>query len=117
MRDSLYTIGGFKFAFALAHLLPRAVNARLASRIGLAAYARSPEAQSALHSNLQLVTGLEGAALDALCEENIVNFSRMLADYFLCAGPNGAAKAASLMHHDGGEQHLAAARAPGTGFI
>jgi KDO2-lipid IV(A) lauroyltransferase len=117
MRDSLYTIGGFKFAFALAHLLPRAVNARIASRIGLTAYYRSPEAQAALRSNLHLVTGLNGADLNALCEENIVNFSHMLADYFLCAGPNAAAKAASLLHHDGGEQHLKAARAPGKGVI
>lgn len=117
MRDSLYTIGGFKLAFILAHLLPRAVSRRLATRIGLAAYARSPEAQSALHSNLHLVTGQRGEALDALCEKNVVNFSRMLADYFLCAGTNAAKQAASLLHHDGGEQHLTAARAPGKGVI
>jgi len=41
----------------------------MATRIGLAAYARSPDAQSALHSNLQLVTGLNGAHLDALVKK------------------------------------------------
>ncbi|HSI15857.1 MAG TPA: lysophospholipid acyltransferase family protein [Chthoniobacter sp.] len=117
MRDSLYTIGGFKFAFSLAHLLPRAVNLWLATRIGLAAYQRSPEAQAALRSNLHLVTGLQEAKLDALCKTNVGNFSRMLADYFICAGPNAAKKAAALLHLDGGEQHLAAARAPGKGVI
>ena len=117
MRDSLYTIGGFKFAFSLAHLLPRAVNLWLATRIGLAAYQRSPEAQAALRSNLHLVTGLQEGKLDALCETNVGNFSRMLADYFICAGPNAAQKAAALLHLDGGEQHLAAARAPGKGVI
>ena len=117
MRDSLYTIGGFKLAFALAHLLPRAIDQWLATRIGLAAYERSPEAQAALHSNLHLVSGLQGAELDALCRANVVNFSRMLADYFICAGPKAAKNAAALLHHDGGEQHLTAARAPGKGVI
>jgi len=117
MRDSLYTIGGFKAAFVFAHIFPRACSQWLAPRIGLAAYGRSVEARSALRTNLGLVTGLDGAALDALCEENIVNFSRMLADYFLCAGPHATARAESLLHYDGGEQHLAAARAPGAGVI
>lgn len=117
MRDSLYTLAGFKLAFTFAHLLPRSVGQWMAARIGLAAYTRSPEAQAALHANLHLVTGLQGTELDALCERNVVNFSRMLADYFLCAGPNAAKQAAALLHHDGGEQHLNAARAPGKGVI
>jgi KDO2-lipid IV(A) lauroyltransferase len=117
MRDSLYTLGGFKLAFAFAHLFPRAASQWLAPRIALAAYSRSAEAQSSLRANLHLVTGLNGATLDALCEENIVNFSRMLADYFLCAGPNAAKHAASLLRYDGGEHNLAAARAPGKGVI
>src|SRR6478752_1442278 len=117
MRDSLYTIGGFKLAFSLAHLLPRKVNLWLATRIGLTAYHRSPEAQAALRSNLHLVSGLNGPELDALCETNVANFSCMLADYFICAGPHAARKAAALLHHDGGEQYLAAARAPGKGVI
>jgi KDO2-lipid IV(A) lauroyltransferase len=117
MRDSLYTIGGFKLAFTLSHFLPRSVSQWIATRLGLAAYTRSAEAQSALHQNLHLVSGLQGAELDALCEANVVNFSRMLADYFICAGPKAAKNAAALLHHDGGEQHLTAARAPGKGVI
>ena len=117
MRDSLYTLGGFKLAFAFAHLFPRWVCHRTATRIGLVAYARSAEAQSSLRSNLHLVTGLEGARLEALCQENVTNFSCMLSDYFLCAGPKAAERAGALLHHDGGEQHLAAARAPGKGVI
>ena len=117
MRDSLYTIGGFKMAFAIANLMPRAFGQWLSPRIGLAAYARSPEAQTALRQNLQLVTGLKGPALDALCEENVANFSRMLADYFLCAGSNANEQATKLLHHNGGEKNLAAARARGTGVI
>ena len=117
MRDSLYTLGGFKLAFVTAHLFPRWVCQWLSTRIGLAAYARSAEAQASIHSNLQLVTSLTGARLDALCEENVGNFSRMLADYFLCAGPNAPKHAASLLRYDGGEHNLAAARAPGKGVI
>lgn len=117
MRRSLYTLTGFKLAFSFAHLTPRGWSQWLAPRIGLAAYRRSAEAQSALRDNLRLVTSLCGAALDALCAENVVNFSRMLADYFLCAGPNAAQHAAGLLHGRSGEQNLAAAREQGRGAI
>jgi KDO2-lipid IV(A) lauroyltransferase len=117
MRESLYTIRGFKMAFVSAHVMPRAFNLWLSARIGLAAYARSAEAQSSLRSNLQLVTGLNGSALDALCRENVANFSNMLADYFLCAGPDAATQAANLLHEHGGGENIAAARAAGRGII
>lgn len=117
MRDALYSLRGFKAAFALARLLPRTTCQWLSARIGLAAYARSAEAQSALRANLALVTGLQGAALDALCEENVANFSRMLADYFLCAGSDAAVRAAALLHGRSGVEHLTAAREMGKGAI
>ncbi len=117
MRKSLYTLRGFKAAFAFAHLFPRPASQWLSARIGLAAYRRSGEAQSALRTNLQLVTRLDGAALDALCAENVANFSRMLADYFLCAGPDAASQAARLQRGRGGEEHLSAALARGRGAI
>jgi KDO2-lipid IV(A) lauroyltransferase len=117
MRDSLYTIGGFKAAFVFAHVFPRACSQWLAPRIALASYARTPDIQAALQKNLHLATGLEGTELDSLCESNVVNFGRMLADYFLCAGPHAASNAQSLLHYDGGEQNLLEARAPGTGVI
>lgn len=117
MRQALYTLRGFKLAFATARLFPRSFTQWLSARIGLAAYTRSDEAQAALRANLALVTGLRGPALDALCAENVANFSRMLADYFLCAGPDAVAQAAALLHGRGGEEHLTAALARGTGAI
>lgn len=117
MRDALYSLRGFKAAFAFAHLFPRFFNHWLATRIGLTAYARSPEAQMALRANLALVTGLAGADLDALCEENVANFSRMLADYFLCAGADATTQAAALSHGRSGQENLAAALAGGKGAI
>lgn len=117
MRDALYSLRGFKLAFATAHLLPRAFCQWLSARIGLAAYARSREAQTSLHANLALVTGLCGSELDTLCLENVTNFSQMLADYFLCAGADATDQAAALLHGRGGFEHLSAARAQGKGAI
>ncbi len=117
MSPSLYSIRGFKSAFAIAHILPRGFSRWLAARIGLASYARRPEAQAALRSNLQLVTGRRGAELDALCIENVANFSQMLADYFLCAGADAPAQACKLLHGRSGEEHLTLARERGKGAI
>jgi KDO2-lipid IV(A) lauroyltransferase len=117
MRKALYSLRAFKAATALAHVMPRSFCHWLATRIGLAAYARSAEAQTALHANLALVTGLIGAQLDALCSENVANFSRMLSDYFLCAGPDAVTQAAALLHGHGGEEYLAAAIERGKGGI
>ena len=117
MRDALYSLRGFKAAFAVARLLPRTTCQWLSARIGLAAYARSAEAQTALRANLALVTGLAGPTLDTLCEENVANFSRMLADYFLCAGSDAAGQAAALLHGRSGVEHLTAAREMGKGAI
>ncbi len=117
MRDAIYSLRGFKAAFAFAHLFPRFFNHWLAARIGLTAYGRSPEAQSALRANLALVTGLLGPQLDALCQENVTNFSRMLADYFLCAGSDAVMQATALLHGRAGEENLKAALADGKGGI
>jgi KDO2-lipid IV(A) lauroyltransferase len=117
MRDALYSLRGFKAAFAFAHLFPRFFNHWLAARIGLTAYARSREAQAALRANLALVTGLIGPQLDALCHENVANFSRMLADYFLCAGADAVTQAAALLHGRSGHENLTAALAGGKGAI
>jgi KDO2-lipid IV(A) lauroyltransferase len=113
----MYSLRGFKAAFLTAHVMPRWVCQWLSARIGLAAYARSSEAQSALRANLALVTGLVGCQLEALCAENVANFSRMLADYFLCAGPDATAQAAALLGGQSGFEHLKAARAQGNGAI
>ncbi len=117
MRDALYSLRGFKLAFLLARLLPRTLCQWISAQVGLAAYVRSREAQTALRANLALVTGLQGAALDDLCKENVANFSRMLADYFLCAGSDAAEQAADLLHGRSGVEHLKAAREKGNGAI
>jgi KDO2-lipid IV(A) lauroyltransferase len=117
MKEALYSLAGFKVAFATAHLMPRAFCQWLSARIGLAAYARSREAQTALRANLALVTGLAGVDLDALCSKNVSNFSRMLADYFLCSGPDAAAQAARLLHGRSGPEHIREARERGRGAI
>ena len=116
-RSSLYTLTGFKAAFALAHLLPRAAAQWLAPRIGLASFRRNAAGQAALRANLQLVTGLAGEKLEALCEKNVANFSRMLADYFLCAGVHASRHANALLEAWSGREHLAAARARGKGAM
>jgi KDO2-lipid IV(A) lauroyltransferase len=117
MKNKLYSLSAFKAAFVCAHLTPRWFCQWLSARIGLASYTFRPEAQAALRANLALVTGLGSADLDALCLENVANFSRMLADYFLCAGPDGPAQAAALLHGHSGEDHLSAALARGKGAI
>ena len=117
MKNSLYSLRAFKAAFALAHFLPRPAAQALAAFVGQTAYRRKADAQAAIHANLQLVTGLTGAALDALCAENVGNFSRMLADYFLCAGANAGRHCDALIEGWSGWENLAAARDAGRGTI
>ena len=80
MRPALYSVGFFKAGYAAGHLLPRCLAHWTAAGIALASYRRRPAAQAALRANLRRVTGLEGAALEAACAENVANFGRMLAD-------------------------------------
>src|SRR5690606_31924800 len=82
MGNSLYCLSAFRAGVAAARVLPRGVSRWIGESIAIASYGRRPEAQRALRSNLQGVTGEKGAALDALCAENVRNFGRMIADYF-----------------------------------
>ena len=116
-RPSLYSSIGFKLAFIYAQLMPRASAQWLAPRIASAIYKRLPQSKTALHANLARITGLRGPELDALCCENVENFSRMLADYFLCMGPRAVQHAEALLADLRGWEHLAAARAAGRGTI
>lgn len=117
MSNALYTLGCFKAAFVLAQLLPRSATQALAGLVGRIAFRRKADAQAALRANLQLVTGLRGAALDTLCTENVGNFSRMLADYFRCTGMHAARHGDALIEGWRGFEHLAAAREAGRGTI
>ena len=117
MQRALYSLTGFKLAFVYAHLTPRAWCQWLAPRIGLASYRRTPHIQEALRANLGLVTGKTGAALDDLCASNVINFSRMLSDYFLCSGMDAAQQCHRILDEWSGFENLQAARAGGRGAI
>lgn len=117
MKGALYTLRGFKAAFAVAHLLPRPAAQALAAFVGQLVSGKNSAAQAALRANLQPVTGQHGAALDALCAENVANFSRLLADYFRCAGADAARQCDALIEGWSGFENLAAARAAGRGTI
>ncbi len=116
-RSSLYTLAGFKAAFTFAQVMPRAVCQWLAPRIALASYNRRASVRTALEENLHRVTGQRGPALDALCRENVTNFGRMMADYFLCAGMDASARADRLLEEWRGLEHLESARQHGRGTI
>jgi lauroyl/myristoyl acyltransferase len=117
MRSSLYSLAGFKAAFVIGQLLPRALTQWMGAKIALASYRQRPAVQAALTANLQRVTQFNGAGLEALCHENVRNFGRMLADYFRCAGLDAAQQAQRLLEEWRGLEHLEAAHAAGRGTI
>jgi len=117
MQRALYSLCGFKAAFVYAHLTPRSWCQWLAPEIGLASYRRTPHIRAALRQNLSVVTGKTGAELDALCHENVRNFSQMLSDYFLCAGMDAVKQADRLLEEWSGFDHLQTALASGKGGI
>jgi KDO2-lipid IV(A) lauroyltransferase len=113
---SLYNLRAFQLGLHLARILPRPIAQRLAPHLARAIMARRPAAREALRGNLRLVVGRDDAQLDMLCAANVVNFSRMLADYFLCASTAGAC-AHRLLERWSGIEHIEAARARGKGVI
>ena len=113
---ALYSLGAFKSAFALAQLLPRPVTRKIADALAWWSLRASPELEKITRSNLAVATGLSGEKLNALTRENFRCFSRMLADYFLCAGEH-AIRANDLLESAEGWEHLAAARDAGRGTI
>lgn len=116
MRSPLYSFSAFKAAFALAQLLPRPVSGKIADALGWWSLRRSPEVRRIARENLAIATGRSGPALDALVRENVRCFSRMLADYFLCAGER-APNANALFGELEGWEHIAAARECGKGIV
>jgi KDO2-lipid IV(A) lauroyltransferase len=113
---SLYSLRAFKAAFALAQLLPRAVTRKIADALAGIGLRHSPGMEKLTRENLAVATGLAGEKLDTLVRENVRCFSRMLADYFLCAGDR-ADRANELLDSTEGWEHLAAAQAAGRGII
>jgi KDO2-lipid IV(A) lauroyltransferase len=84
--------------------------------LGRIGYQRNPAARVAARANLGHITGRDGAELEALCAANVRNFSRMMADYFLCATARSE-HIESLLHEWRGFEHLEKARASGKGII
>ena len=113
---SLYSLGAFKAAFALAQLLPRPVTRKLADALACWSLGHSPELEKITRDNLAVATGLSGEKLAVLVRENFRCFARMLADYFLCAGDH-AGRANDLLESAEGWEHLTAAQAAGRGTI
>lgn len=116
MRNPLYNLSLFKVGYACAQILPRKVTQRLADAMGKWSLRNVPELKAVLRENLGIVTGKSGNELDALVVENVKSFSRMLADYFLCAGDR-CDRAAELVAEWQGLEHLEEARKRGKGTI
>jgi len=116
MRSPLYGISAFKAAFALTQLLPRPVTRQIADALAWWGLRTAPGLKKIARENLAIATGRTGESLDALVRVNFRNFSRMLADYFLCAGEH-AANANALIGEFEGWEHLAAARERGRGIV
>jgi KDO2-lipid IV(A) lauroyltransferase len=114
MRPSVYSLRAFKLALVVARLLPRPFANRVATALALRIYRNQERAREALPHNLAVVSGASGEALKRLCEANVANFARMLADYFYCAAGGNAR---GLLDHWEGIEYLEAARAVGRGVI
>ncbi len=115
-RPAIYNLRAFQAGLLVARCLPRPWTQALAKPLGRAVFARNSAGQAALRENLRVLTGIDGAALDALCAENVTQFSRMLADYFFCAS-RGEAAVRALVDEWHGLEQLEAARAHGKGVI
>lgn len=116
LRSPLYRLGIFKLAYLIAQLFPRPFLHRVSNRTAVWSLRRTPALHRALRVNLAVATGRTGDALDALIRENVQLFSRMLADYFIFAGPQ-AEHAGQVVNEWEGSQHLAESRARGKGTI
>jgi len=116
MAGPFYNLAAFQTGRALVNLLPLSFAHAIAERLGRIGYQRNPAARDATRANLGHVTGRNGAELDALCAANVRNFSRMMADYFLCSTARPR-RIESLLHEWRGFEHLEAARARGKGTI
>jgi lauroyl/myristoyl acyltransferase len=113
---ALYHLRAFQAARATARLLPLGAARSLATAVGTAFFRSNANMRSILRDNLAPAADLSGPALDQLGLRNVVNFSRMLADYFYSAS-RGPDDALHLIHAWRGYEHLEAARALGKGVI
>ncbi len=110
-----YNLKAFQRAQVVARCVPRPLAHAVAMLLGRIGYWKNEAGRKALESNLLRVTELRGADFEALCDSNVAHFSRMIADYFLCAG--GQDHANRLLQQWRGFENLEAARALGKGVI
>ncbi|MES2568614.1 MAG: lysophospholipid acyltransferase family protein [Verrucomicrobiota bacterium] len=115
MAKMFYSLGAFKMALTLARLIPRSLAHAIAPVIGRIGYWQNDAGRAALRVNLARVTKKAGSAFDALCASNVSHFSRMMADYFLCASEHGRAR--ELLEEWRGIENLEQALALGKGVI
>ena len=116
VRNPLYNLSVFKFGYASAQVIPRPIAQRIADGFAWWSLRNVPELKGLLRNNLGIATGQNGEALDTLVRENVRTFSRMLADYFLCAGDR-CSRARELVAEWEGLEHIDEARQRGKGTI
>jgi lauroyl/myristoyl acyltransferase len=116
VRNPLYNLSVFKFGYASAQLIPRPIAQRIADGFAWWSLKNVPELRGLLRENLGTATGQTGEPLEALVRENVRTFSKMLADYFLCAGDR-CSRARELVAEWKGLEHLDEAKARGKGTI
>lgn len=112
----IYGLIFFRIAKQFAIYLPRPLFLKVAELIGRIIYASRPEMKTIIRENLARVSGLSGKELDRLCLTNVLNFARMLADYFIsiCIKPEAVH---SLLSEWRGLEEIKAARERGKGVI
>ncbi len=116
VRNPLYNLSVFKFGYASAQIIPRPIAQRIADGFAWWTLRNVPEVKSVLRGNLGVATGKKGAELEELVRENVRTFSRMLADYFLCAGDR-CCRARELVAEWNGLHHIDEAQKRGKGTI
>jgi lauroyl/myristoyl acyltransferase len=116
VRNPLYNLSVFKFGYASAQIIPRPIAQRIADGFAWWTLRNVPEVRSVLRGNLGVATGKTGEELEELVRENVRTFSRMLADYFLCAGDR-CCRAKELVAEWNGLHHLDEAQKRGKGTI
>ena len=116
MRNPLYNLSVFKFGYASAQIVPRPIAQRIADGFAWWSLRNVPELKGLLRENLAVATGKTGVDLDDLVRDNVRTFSRMLADYFLCAGDR-CCRARELVAEWQGLEHISEAQKRGKGTI
>ena len=116
VRNPLYNLSVFKVGYAGAQIIPRPIAQRIADGFAWWSLRKVPELRTVLRGNLSVATGKSGKELDALVNQNVRTFSRMLADYFLCAGDR-CCRARELVAEWRGLENIAEAKERGKGTI